>query len=86
MLARPDVALPSGTRAAGGAVARHLLPGEGKPADALARRPSDVLGEDFVTQSVAVQHRVGFVMVTGRAGLPDAARSRPDHQYMSTAV
>ncbi|PVY92577.1 DNA mismatch repair protein MutL [Acidovorax sp. 99] len=49
--------------------------------DALARRLSDVLGEDFVTQSVAVQHRVGPVTVTGRAGLPDAARSRPDHQY-----
>ncbi len=51
------------------------------PHDALARRLSDVLGEDFVTQSVAVQHRVGPVTVTGRAGLPDAARSRPDHQY-----
>ena len=49
--------------------------------DALARRLSDVLGEDFVTQSVAVRHRVGPVTVTGRAGLPDAARSRPDHQY-----
>ncbi|AOG23034.1 DNA mismatch repair endonuclease MutL [Acidovorax sp. RAC01] len=49
--------------------------------DALARRLADVLGEDFVTQSVAVQHRVGPVTVTGRAGLPDAARSRPDHQY-----
>lgn len=49
--------------------------------DALARRLADVLGEDFVAQSVAVQHRVGPVTVTGRAGLPDAARSRPDHQY-----
>ena len=58
-----------------------LVPGEGNPQDALARRLSDVLGEDFVTQSVAVQHRVGPVTVTGRAGLPDAARSRPDHQY-----
>ena len=58
-----------------------FVPGEGNPQDALARRLSDVLGEDFVAQSVAVQHRVGPVMVTGRAGLPDAARSRPDHQY-----
>ena len=58
-----------------------FVPGEGNPQDALARRLSDVLGEDFVTQSVAVQHRVGPVTVTGRAGLPDAARSRPDHQY-----
>ena len=58
-----------------------FVPGEGNPQDALARRLSDVLGEDFVAQSVAVQHRVGPVTVTGRAGLPDAARSRPDHQY-----
>ncbi|MBU1815752.1 MAG: DNA mismatch repair endonuclease MutL, partial [Gammaproteobacteria bacterium] len=61
-----------------------FVPGQGAgdaAQDALARRLSDVLGEDFVTQSVAVQHRVGPVTVTGRAGLPDAARSRPDHQY-----
>lgn len=61
-----------------------FVPGQGDAQDAqdaLARRLSDVLGEDFVTQSVAVRHRVGPVTVTGRAGLPDAARSRPDHQY-----
>ena len=58
-----------------------FVPGQADIQDALARRLSDVLGEDFVTQSVAVQHRVGPVTVTGRAGLPDAARSRPDHQY-----
>ena len=58
-----------------------FVPGQSEAQDALARRLSDVLGEDFVTQSVAVQHRVGPVIVTGRAGLPDAARSRPDHQY-----
>ncbi|MFY3386132.1 DNA mismatch repair endonuclease MutL [Paracidovorax sp. MALMAid1276] len=59
-----------------------FVPGPGSDVqEALARRLSDVLGEDFVTQSVAVQHRVGPVTVTGRAGLPDAARSRPDHQY-----
>ena len=62
-----------------------FVPGQGAAPDglqdALARRLSDVLGEDFVTQSVAVQHRVGPVVVTGRAGLPDAARSRADHQY-----
>ncbi|UCV00649.1 DNA mismatch repair endonuclease MutL [Acidovorax radicis] len=58
-----------------------FVPGQGDAQDALARRLSDVLGEDFVTQSVAVQHRAGPVTVTGRAGLPDAARSRADHQY-----
>ncbi|MBY0412004.1 MAG: DNA mismatch repair endonuclease MutL, partial [Burkholderiaceae bacterium] len=55
--------------------------GAGHWDDALARRLSDVLGEDFVAQSVAVQRRVGAITVTGRAGLPDAARSRADHQY-----
>ena len=59
-----------------------LVPGRGSDTqDALARRLSDVLGDDFLAQSVVVQHRSGPVTVTGRAGLPDAARSRPDHQY-----
>ena len=48
---------------------------------ALARRLADVLGEDFVAQSVPVQHTAGRVTVTGRAGLPNAARSRADQQY-----
>jgi len=58
-----------------------FVPGAGQAQDALARRLADVLGEDFVAQSVAVQHRAGPVTVTGRAGLPDAARARADHQY-----
>ena len=58
-----------------------FVPGAGQAPDALARRLADVLGEDFVAQSVAVQHRAGPVTVTGRAGLPDAARARADHQY-----
>ena len=58
-----------------------FVPGAGQAQDALARRLADVLGEDFVAQSVAVLHRAGPVTVTGRAGLPDAARARADHQY-----
>ena len=58
-----------------------FVPGDANVQDALARRLADVLGEDFVAQSVAVQHRAGPVTVTGRAGLPDAARSRADQQY-----
>ena len=58
-----------------------FVPGEGNPQDALARRLSDVLGEDFVAQSVAVQHRVGPVTVTGRAGLARRRPFAPDHQY-----
>ncbi len=56
-------------------------PGQGDVQDALARRLADVLGEDFVTQSVPVHHTEGRITVTGRAGLPDAARSRADQQY-----
>jgi len=47
----------------------------------LEHRLSDVLGADFMAQSVAVNHRIGPVQITGRAGVPDAARTRPDHQF-----
>ena len=47
----------------------------------LARRLSDVLGADFIEESVAVQLKHGNVTVTGRAGVPDAARSRADQQF-----
>ncbi|MFV0681417.1 DNA mismatch repair endonuclease MutL [Ottowia sp.] len=50
-------------------------------ADDLDARLGDVLGDDFVQRSVAVDHRVGSVHVTGRAGLPDAARARGDQQF-----
>ena len=49
--------------------------------EALARRLGDVLGDAFVQNSVTVEHWSGAVHVTGRAGVPDAARSRPDHQF-----
>lgn len=45
------------------------------------QRLADVLGEDFLAQSVAVDHSVGPVRVTGHAGIPDAARSRADQQF-----
>lgn len=45
------------------------------------RRLADVLGEDFLAQSVAVDHRAGPLHVSGRAGIPDAARSRADWQF-----
>ena len=47
----------------------------------LPQRLRDVLGEDFIGQSVEVNHLVGTVRVTGYAGVPDAARSRADHQF-----
>jgi DNA mismatch repair protein MutL len=45
------------------------------------QRMGDVLGEEFLADSVAVDHAVGPLRVTGRAGIPDAARSRPDWQF-----
>ena len=58
-----------------------LTHGQGDVQNALARRLADVLGEDFVAQSVPVQHSEGRLTITGRAGLPDAARARADQQY-----
>jgi len=40
-----------------------------------------VLGDDFVRDSVAVNYQSGHFTVVGRAGIPDAARARSDHQY-----
>ncbi|MHA7599803.1 DNA mismatch repair endonuclease MutL [Alicycliphilus sp. T452] len=58
-----------------------LAHGEPADAQALERRLADVLGEDFIRESVAVHLRSGAITVTGRAGLPDAARSRADQQF-----
>ncbi len=93
-LARPDVGfaiwhegkLVEQWRATLAAPAAPAAPADGAVddaalEDALARRLSDVLGEDFLAESIAVRHRSGPVTVTGRAGLPDAARSRADQQF-----
>lgn len=45
------------------------------------QRLADTLSDDFVAQSVAVDRIAGAVRVTGRAGIPDAARSRADQQF-----
>jgi len=65
--------------------------------DALSQRLRDVLGDDFIAQSVAVDYRSSShkrpherpheddglppVRVWGRAGIPDASRARPDQQF-----
>ncbi len=57
--------------------------------DAHTQRLADVLGNDFVAQSVAVSYQSSAtqldgspaVRVWGRAGIPDAARSRADQQF-----
>jgi DNA mismatch repair protein MutL len=45
------------------------------------QRLADVLGGELLAQSVAVDYRSGSLHVTGRAGIPDAARSRADQQF-----
>ena len=47
----------------------------------LEQRLADVLGNEFVAQSIAVDFQIGPMRIIGRAGTPDAARSRPDHQF-----
>src|SRR3954468_20541224 len=45
------------------------------------QRLADVLGDEFLQQSVAVDLVAGPLRITGRAGIPDAARSRADWQF-----
>ena len=44
-------------------------------------RIADVLGADMLEQSVELSYSAGSVRVTGRAGIPDASRSRADQQF-----
>ncbi|MEZ5606910.1 MAG: DNA mismatch repair endonuclease MutL [Burkholderiaceae bacterium] len=50
-------------------------------ATGLAQRLADVLGPDFLADSVAIDHHAGPVHITGRAGVPDIARARADQQF-----
>ncbi len=52
-----------------------------RAATTLDQRIADVLGPEFLQESVAVDWQAGPLRVTGRAGIPDAARSRADQQY-----
>lgn len=45
------------------------------------QRLADVLGEDFLGNSVRVDFSAGPLRISGRAGIPDAARSRADWQF-----
>jgi DNA mismatch repair protein MutL len=72
-LARPDV----------GFAAWH----EGKLVDQwrsapLPQRIAEVLNEEFIAQSREVFAEVGPMRIHGRVGLPEAARSRADMQYV----
>jgi DNA mismatch repair protein MutL len=82
-LARPDVGFAIWHE---GKLVEQWRPCSGP--DALQQRLADVLGEDFIAESVAVDFQTAAapgafhgVRVWGRAGIPDAARSRADHQF-----
>lgn len=49
---------------------------------ALEQRMRDILGADFVAASRPVDAHMGPLRISGRAGLPTAARARADHQYV----
>jgi DNA mismatch repair protein MutL len=71
-LARPDVSFSIWHE---GKLVEQLR--AGSPAQRLA----DVLGDEFVRTSREVSFSIGPMRIHGRAGLPDAARSRADWQY-----
>ncbi len=48
---------------------------------ALAQRLGDVLGQEFLQQSLALDWQGPGIRAWGRAGLPDAARARADRQF-----
>ena len=83
-LVRPDVAFAIWHE---GKLAEQWRACQGE--DAQSQRLASVLGSEFVAQSVLVDYQstalradgTPLVRVRGRAGLPDAARSRPDQQF-----
>jgi DNA mismatch repair protein MutL len=71
-LARPDVGFAGLARRPAG---RTVAPGSRD------QRLADVLGEELLADSVALDLSAGPLRFTGRAGIPDAARSRADWQF-----
>ena len=72
-LTRPDVAFTVWHE---GKLAQQWRRGD------LETRLRDVLGADFMQQSRALVLDGGVLRITGRAGLPEAARTRADQQYV----
>jgi DNA mismatch repair protein MutL len=49
--------------------------------DARMRRVADVFGEEFVAQSLAIEHAAAGLRLRGWVGLPTASRAQADRQY-----
>ena len=59
----------------------HAWKSHPNPQEALDRRMADVLGLDFVNESVAIHYEENGLVLKGRVGLPHVSRSRADHQF-----
>jgi len=82
-LARPDVSFSVWHE---GKLVEQWRAANGVGAAGRDQRLADALSEEFVARSVSVAHASASsnnssVRVTGRAGIPDAARSRGDQQF-----
>ena len=84
-LARPDVGFAVWNE---GKLSEQwrAAPADATPEAALDQRLADVLGRDFIGQSIAVEWTSAPdhphpLRVWGRVGLPDAARARADQQF-----
>jgi len=78
-LARPDVGFALWHE--GRLVEQWRASGDLDPQAALAQRLGDVLGQEFLAQSLPLSWQGEGLRVWGRAGLPDAARARADRQF-----
>jgi len=47
----------------------------------VARRVGDILGEEFLSQSMVIEHAAAGLRLHGWVGLPTASRSQSDQQY-----
>ena len=80
-LARPDVSFTVWHE--GKLIEQWRAPGSAttEPMAALRQRLGDVLGPDFLSESLPLQWQSGGLQVWGYAGLPDTARARADRQF-----
>jgi DNA mismatch repair protein MutL len=78
-LVRPDVGFAIWHE--GKLVEQWRASGDAADQSAHDQRLADVLGSELLSQSVAVDYRSGAIHITGRAGIPDAARARADQQF-----
>jgi DNA mismatch repair protein MutL len=51
------------------------------PRQAQDQRMVDILGADFLQDSLAIEHEERGIRIHGRIGLPHASRARGDHQF-----